>query len=70
MVALGFHSRIALGGTGFSMCTEQIEEIKQRLTELDLEEKKIPAWDGDAHDQIWQARQMFSGILKTAYVRK
>jgi len=43
---------------------DELRELKQRLLDLDAAETEIPEWDGDASDDIWRARQMFTAILR------
>jgi hypothetical protein len=48
-----------------AMCgSAEIEEIKNRLANLEKEKKDIPEWDGDSHDDIWKASIFFKEILK------
>lgn len=42
----------------------ELEEIHERLNDLDRQAAEIPDWDGDSQDDIWQARQLFTAILR------
>ena len=42
----------------------ELAEIRERLKNLDREATDVPGWDGDAHDEIWRARQLFKAILR------
>ena len=42
----------------------ELEDIRERLDDLDRQAAEIPDWDGDAQDSIWRARRMFASILR------
>ena len=41
----------------------QVPEILARLTQLADERDRLPAWDGDSADDIWQAEMQFTRVL-------
>ncbi len=42
---------------------EEIAEIVERLDRLAAARCEIPAWDGDASDDVWRAQEGWGGVL-------
>lgn len=47
----------------------EVAEIIQRLDALDAERDELPAWDGDAGDDVWRLQRNYARLL-SAVARK
>lgn len=42
----------------------ELADVRARLRSLERELVELPAWDGDARDEIWRARRLFEAVLQ------